>query len=319
MTDAEGTGLDVTDGDARWRGPALGSLAVIGVGQIGGSAALAARAAGAVTQVVGWSRSAETLRRALERGIIDRAAPSAREAARDAAVIILATPTRSLGALAGEIAPVLGDRALVMDVGSVKATAVRAVEAALAAANPSVASPMRFVGCHPLAGTERSGPDAATAELFAGRPCIVCPTAHTPPELVERAERFWRALGARPYRMDAALHDRVMGAGSHLPHVAAYALAAAVGAVDAEGGPTSAALRALTTTSLRDTTRIAASSAVMWRDIFLDNRAELLPLIDGLLAAIGELRVAVAAQDAEALERVLEAARTARAKILPPP
>jgi prephenate dehydrogenase len=304
------------DGDVRWQGPPLGTLAVIGVGQIGGSAALAARAAGAVSAVVGWSRSAQTLRRAVELGIIDRAAPSAREAARDAAVILLATPTRSLGALAGEIAPALGNDALVMDAGSVKAAAVRAVEQALAT-NPA-GGPVRFVGCHPLAGTERFGPDAATAELFVGRHCIVCPTARTPPALVERAERFWRALGARPYRMDAALHDRVMGAGSHLPHVAAYALAAAVGALDAEGGPASAALRALTTTSLRDTTRIAASSAVMWRDILLDNRADMLPLIDGLLAAIGDLRSAIAANDADTLERLLEAARTARAKILPP-
>jgi prephenate dehydrogenase len=99
--------------------------------------------------------------------------------------------------------------------------------------------------------------------------------------------------------------------------VAAYALAAAVGAVDAEGGPTSEVLRTLTTTSLRDTTRIAASSATMWRDIFLDNRAEMLPLIDGLLAAVGELRSAVAAEDGDRLERFLEGARAARGKVVP--
>ncbi len=292
---------------ARWVGPPLGPLAVIGVGQIGGSIALAARAAGAVTGIVGFGRSADSLHRAVLRGIVDRAAPSAAEAARDAAVVVLATPVRSLGALAREIAPVLRDGALVIDAGSVKAAAVRAVEAHIAT----------FVGCHPLAGTERFGPDAAAVELFHGRICVVCPTVRTAPEVVERAEHLWRALGAIPYRMDAALHDRVLGAASHLPHVAAYALAAAVGALDAEGGPASAALRALTTTSLRDTTRVAASSPAMWGDIFLDNRTEILPLIDRLQSAVAELRAAIDAGDAARVEAFLDAARAARQKIVP--
>jgi len=291
----------------RWSGPPIGPLAVIGVGQIGGSVALAARAAGAVGEVVGWSRGASTLQRAAEAGIIDRIAPSAREAARGAAVVVLATPVLSLGALAEEIAPALRADALVIDVGSVKRTAIDAVETHVA----------RFVGCHPLAGTERSGPDAATAELFAGRLCIICPTPRTPPDLIALAERLWSACGARPLRMDAALHDRVLGAASHLPHVAAYALSAAVGAIDAEGGETSAALRALGTTSLRDTTRIAASSPAMWRDIFLDNRAEMLPLIDRLAAAIAELRAAIAAGDGAHLDAFLDAAREARGKVVP--
>jgi prephenate dehydrogenase len=297
---------------ARWAGPPLGPLAVIGVGQIGGSIALAARTAGAITEIVGWSRGAATLRRAVERGIIDRAAPSALEAARGAAVVVLATPVRSLGTLAAEIARGLDADALVIDVGSVKAAAGRAVEAGLASRAAC------FVGCHPLAGSERFGPDAAAVELFEGRTCVVCPTARTPPDLIDRAERFWRALGAIPYRMDAALHDRVLGAASHLPHVAAYALAGAVGTIDAEGGPAAAtALRALVTTSLRDTTRVAASSPAMWRDIFLDNRAEMLPLIDRLLSSIGELRAAIDGDDGARLEACLEAARAARGKIIP--
>jgi prephenate dehydrogenase len=293
-------------GVGRWDGPPLGALAVIGVGQIGGSVALAARTAGVVTDVAGWSRSAETLRRASALGVIDSAASSAVAAVAGAAVVVLATPVLSLGALAREIAPALRDDVLVIDVGSVKRAAITAVEAHVA----------RFVGCHPLAGTERVGPDAAMAELFAGRNCIICPTARTPPELVTLAERFWRALGARPLRMGAALHDRVLGAASHLPHVAAYALATAVAGVDAEGGAASEALRALTTTSLRDTTRVAASSPAMWRDIFLDNRAEMLPLIDRLAAAVTELRAAIDAGDGARLDAFLEAARAARAKIV---
>ena len=296
---------------ARWSGPPLGPLAIIGVGQIGGSIALAARAAGAVTDIAGFGRNPETLRRAALRGLVDRAAPSAAEAARGAAVVVLATPVRSLGALAREIAPALGDDVLVIDAGSVKAAAVRAIEDGLDG------KAARFVGCHPLAGTERAGPDAAAPELFHGRVCVICPTDRTAPALIARAELFWRALGAIPHRMDAALHDRVLGAASHLPHVAAYALAAAIGAIDAEGGPAAAALRALTTTSLRDTTRVAASSPAMWRDIFLDNRGEMLPLIDRLTAAVAELRAAIEAGDAARLESFLEAARSARGKIVP--
>jgi prephenate dehydrogenase len=117
--------------------------------------------------------------------------------------------------------------------------------------------------------------------------------------------------------MDATLHDQVLGAASHLPHVAAFALAAAIGGIDAEGGPASAALRALTTTSLRDTTRVAASSPAMWRDIFLDNRDEMLPLIDRLSAAVADLRAAIDAGDAARLDAFLEAAQAARRKIVP--
>ncbi len=138
----------------RWSGAPLGRLAVIGVGQIGGSVALAARVAGAVNEVVGWSRTKEKLDRAQALGIIDRVAGSAAEAARDAALVVLATPVRSLGSAAAEIASVLSPTAIVIDVGSVKSAAIAAVEPQLA--------PGAFVACHPIAGTERVGPDAAS-------------------------------------------------------------------------------------------------------------------------------------------------------------
>jgi prephenate dehydrogenase len=293
----------------RWDGPPLGPLAVIGVGQIGGSVALAARAAGAVTEVVGWSRSAATVDRAHELRIVDRGAPSAREAARGAAVVVLATPVRSLGAIAAEIAPALRADTLVIDVGSVKAAAVRAVEAGLDGAG-------RFVGCHPLAGTERFGPEAAAAELFDGRICVICPGERTPADAVALAERLWVAMRAVPLRMDAGQHDRVLGAASHLPHIAAYGLAAAIGGLERDGDAGLVdALRRLATTSLRDTTRVAASSPAMWRDIFIDNRGEMLPLIDRLRAAIGELRAAIEAGDADRLEALLTAAQATRARI----
>jgi prephenate dehydrogenase len=281
-------------------------MAVMGAGQIGGSVALAARAAGAVTEVVAWSRTREKLERAQALGIIDRSATSAAEAARGAALVVLATPVRSLGEIAAEIAPALDPYAIVIDVGSVKATAIAAVEPKL--------QPGAFVACHPIAGTERVGPDAASPLLFEGKRCVLCPTANSREEAVATIERLWSALGAEPVRMDAELHDRVLGAGSHLPHVAAYALAATLGAIS---GDVIEGLRRLPTPSLRDTTRVAASSPVMWRDIFLDNRAEVLPLVEALRQQVEELRAAIAAGDGKRIEQLLEAGKIGRDRLLP--
>ncbi|HEY4394590.1 MAG TPA: prephenate dehydrogenase/arogenate dehydrogenase family protein [Polyangia bacterium] len=290
----------------RWSGPALGRLAVMGAGQIGGSVALAARAAGAVSEVVAWSRTREKLERAQALGIIDRAAPSAAEAARGAALVVLAAPVRSLGELAAEIAPALEPGAIVIDVGSVKATAIAAVEPKL--------PPGAFIACHPIAGTERVGPDAASPLLFEGKRCVLCPTAHSREASVVIIERLWTAMGAEPVRMDAELHDRVLGAGSHLPHVAAYALAGTLGAI---AGDVIEGLRRLPTQSLRDTTRVAASSPAMWRDIFLDNRAEVLPLIEALGKQIEALRAAITASDGKKIEQLLEAGKSGRDRLVP--
>jgi len=149
--------------------------------------------------------------------------------------------------------------------------------------------------------------------LFEGKRCVICPTPRSNETAVATIERLWTALGAEPVRMTAELHDRVFGAGSHLPHVAAYALAAALGqlAPDVIDG-----IRRLPTSSLRDTTRVAASSPAMWRDIFLDNRAEVLPLIEALGARLNELRAAVAAGDADKIEKVLIAGKAGRDRVI---
>jgi prephenate dehydrogenase len=290
----------------RWSGAPLGPLAVVGVGQIGGSVALAARAAGAVTEVVGWGRSAETLERARSLGIIDRAAKSRADVARGAALVVLATPVRSLGEVARDIAPALEAGAIVFDVGSVKGTAIREVERYL----PQGA----FVACHPIAGTERMGPDAASPLLFEGRRCVICPSANTRAEAVTTIETLWTAMGAEPVGMDAALHDRVMGAASHLPHVAAYALASVMTGLDDQ---VVAALLRLPTSSLRDTTRVAASSPAMWRDILVDNRAEVVPLVERLAARIEALRAAIAAGDADRVEALLDQGKSGRDRVIP--
>jgi prephenate dehydrogenase len=279
----------------------------MGIGQLGGSIALAGRAAGLFDRVIGFGRHEDSLRRARALGLCDRISTSAVDAVVDAELVVLATPLRAIPAVVEAMAPALRPGALVIDVGSVKGTAVRDIESRLP---PTVA----FVPCHPLAGTEQFGPEAARADLFAGRRCLVCPTARTSAASLERARALWHALGAEIVILSPDVHDRVMAAVSHLPHVAAYALAAALGGLPAA---LAEAAHDLPTTSLRDTSRIAGSSPTMWRDIFLENRAALLPLVDALHAEVARVRQAIASNDEPAVLAFLEAGRAGRARILP--
>lgn len=282
-------------------------VAILGMGQLGGSLALAGRAAGVFSSVVGFGRRPESLSRAVTLGLCDRATTSAAEAVADAELVVLATPLRAIPEIVAAIAPALRAGALVIDVGSVKGTAARDIEAGLPG---SVA----FVGCHPLAGTEHFGPDAARADLFRGRRCLLCPTSRTLPEALARARALWEAVGAEVVTMDANLHDRVMAAVSHLPHVAAYALMGAL----ADLPPSDAqAARGLPTTSLRDTSRVAGSSPLMWKDIFLENAADLLPLIDLLAVELDALKTAISTGDEARLVTLLETGRTTRGRFFP--
>jgi prephenate dehydrogenase len=281
-------------------------MSLLGVGYIGGSLALAARAAGRVSRVVGYDPDPQALAVARARGIIDASAATPDQAVASARLVVLAAPVASLGELARRLAPALSPQALVIDVGSVKARVVATVEAALGTG--------RFVGCHPLAGTERSGPPAAEATLFRDRLCIVSPGPKASPEAVGEAVAFWEALGARVLTIPPEPHDAMMAAVSHLPHVAAFALAASLTdqLAELEGqGPAAGP-----TTSLRDTTRIAASNPPVWRDIFLENRAHLLPLVRALEGRVTALRAAIEREDGAALEAELAAGRAARQRLM---
>jgi len=282
--------------------PSFSPLALLGTGYIGGSVALAARRAGLAVRVVGYDQDPAAAAVARTRGIIDDAAPSPEAAVAGAALVVLAAPVGSLGDLARGIAGAVAPGALVIDVGSVKGAVVRAVESAM----PSG----QFVGCHPIAGNERSGPLAADAELFRDRLCLLCPGPRATEAAVSRARAFWQGLGARVVAIAPEPHDAAMAAVSHLPHVAAFALAASL----AECLPALAAAgpAAASTTSLRDTTRIAASSPAVWRDIFLENRVHLLPLARALEEQVSALRAAIEQGDGQALEALLERGRATR-------
>jgi prephenate dehydrogenase len=277
--------------------------AVIGCGLIGGSLALALRRAGRIGPVVGFDPRAGA--RAKERGIVDEVAPSAGEAVRGAELVLLAVPVRATASVCEAMAPSLSPNALVMDVGSTKQEVLEAIERFLP-------HPERFVAAHPIAGTERSGPDAADAELFVGRWCLLSPTAHTRPDALARARELWQAVGARVQEIDPEHHDRALCWVSHLPHVVAFALASAVGAA-AERDPT---LQGLSGGGFVDTTRIAASDPVMWRDVLLSNREALLEAMRSLDDELSALRRALAGSDAAALEQLIERARQGRRRVV---
>ncbi len=279
----------------------------MGIGQLGGSIALGGRAAGLFDWVTGFGRRDDSLQRVRALGLCDATTTSATAAVADADTVVLAVPLRAIPGIVDSIANALRPGALIIDVGSVKGTAPRDIEARLP---PTV----MFVSCHPLAGSEHFGPDAARADLFAGRRCLICPTPRISAAALERARALWQALGAEVLTMPADLHDRVMAAVSHLPHVAAYALAGALGQLAPE---VESAARDLPTTSLRDTSRVAASSSAMWQDIFLENRAALLPLIDALATRLDEIKEAIATGNDARLGALLDAGRASRARIVP--
>lgn len=281
-------------------------LALLGVGYIGGSAALAARRAGLVDQVAGYDPLPTAAQAATRMGIMDAAFSTPQEAVRGASLVLLAAPVRSMEGLLRAIAPGLDPETTVLDVGSVKAGVVAAAETARLGG--------RFVGCHPMAGAEFSGVEAANEKIFPGRVCFICPGQSAHVSAVGAAHEFWRGLGCQTVTIEAEIHDRLMAAQSHLPHVAAFALAAAL-------APAMPFLDATTTvasptTSLRDTTRIAASGPTVWRDILLANAAHVLPLIQALEACVAEIRSAVKTGDGESLERILTLGQSCRKRLV---
>jgi prephenate dehydrogenase len=276
-------------------------LVVVGAGLIGGSFALALKAAKAVARVVGIGRGEANLRRALELGVIDAIGAPDRATLGDAELVLVATPVGQMGAAFRALAPHLGPATVVTDAGSTKQDVVALARRELGAAFA------RFVPGHPVAGTEKSGAGAAFAELYRGRKVVLTPLAETQTAAVERVRDAWRRCGAEVIELDPAGHDAVLAAVSHLPHVLAYALVHRV-ASDRDADR----LFGLAAGGFRDFTRIASSHPEMWRDICLANRDALLREIDRYGEELEAFRGLLARGDAAAIESLFDAAREAR-------
>jgi prephenate dehydrogenase len=278
-------------------------VAIIGVGLIGGSFALALKEAKACAHVVGAGRSAANLKRARELGVIDSIAPDAVAAAHNADLVLLATPVAQFLRLFREVASVLGPRALVTDGGSTKRDVIAAARAALGR------KISQFVPAHPIAGAEKSGAEAASAELFRDRRVILTPLPENPDSAVKKVHDAWSACGARIARMDAEEHDAILGAVSHLPHLLAYALVHEF--ASREDG---ARLFAYAAGGFRDFTRIASSHPEMWRDICIANSDRILDELRRYRKKLDALGKLLEAGDGAALEKLFAEARAARDK-----
>jgi prephenate dehydrogenase len=276
-------------------------MTVCGVGLIGGSLALIAKQKGLIERVVGLGRTQQNLDVALQRGIIDEATRDPAVAARGADLVMLAVPVQTMPDTVAAMMPHLPPSAVITDVGSVKGWVVRALE-------PLLGPRMALVGVHPVAGKETTGAGAADETLFVGRRTIITPSARSTPDAVDRVERLWRATGSLVERMTPAEHDEILARASHLPQIVASALAAAL-AGQRVGDHEAAAYGA---GGLRDTTRIAASPAEMWRDIVLTNRDAILTSIGLFRGALNELERAIAVGDAARFEEIFKRGRAMR-------
>lgn len=275
-------------------------IAVLGVGLIGGSIGLAARQRlGA--EVVGWSRSAETLDRALELGALDRAAGSLAAACEGAEAVFCSAPVSALSQQVAEALVASGPDTVVTDAGSTKRSLVAAH-----------GEDERFIGGHPLAGAETAGVANAGADLFEGARWYLTPTERSSGILYDRLQRTVAGLGARPQAIDAEAHDRLMATVSHLPHVLADVLAAQAAAEltrDSERLPEVGP-------SFRDATRVAGSNPAIWGDIYAANAEAVAEAIDDAIARLREARELVRAGEPKALAAWHAAAGDDRRRLL---
>ncbi|MFP5350907.1 MAG: prephenate dehydrogenase [Gammaproteobacteria bacterium] len=279
----------------------IARLGLIGVGLIGGSLAAALREAEHVREVVGYGRSLSNLEDATRLGLIDAALPSPEAVARASDVVVIAVPVDSIGHVLAQIAGSIAPTTIVTDVGSVKRNVVDAAHEVLAADYG------RFVGGHPIAGTERSGAAAARADLFRGRRVVLTPDDTTDAEAVARVQAMWAATGADVVQMSVADHDRILAASSHLPHALAYALVDMLVRMDEHR-----AIFDCAAGGFRDFTRIAASDPTMWRDIFLANADHVVALLRQYQDDIETLAQAIERGDTQWLVDTLARAKHAR-------
>jgi prephenate dehydrogenase len=276
-------------------------IAIVGVGLIGGSCALAWRRAGVAGHIVGIGRGRTNLERALELGVIDEIAPDTASGVSGADVVLVAVPVGQLSRVLAEMLPALSPGVLVTDAGSTKQDVVTAARGVL---GPRLS---RFVPAHPISGAERSGVEAARAELYHGRHVVLTPLPETDPAALADASRLWASCGARVSTLSPERHDAVFAAVSHLPHALAFAL---VDMIARRGNAEQ--LFGYAAGGFRDFTRIASSSPEMWRDICLANRDALLAELDDCVAHIAALREVVAKGDAARMEDIFGNARRAR-------
>jgi prephenate dehydrogenase len=270
------------------------TVAIVGVGLIGGSIGLALRQRNLAQKIIGVGRRQASLDIARKVGAIDHGVTSLANGVAQAQLIIIATPVDTIAERVVQVAAICPPTSLITDVGSTKEAIVAAVDAGLA----SRRSGPRFVGSHPLAGDHRTGPEHARADLFDGRTVVVTPTELTRTAAMTEVSGFWQAIGAIVQSMPPARHDAALAITSHLPHLAAVALTAT----------TPKEFLHLTASGWRDTTRIAGGDPKLWQAILTANRQHVLDALDVMGQTLGNIRESLEQGDHESLLTILEAA-----------
>ncbi|MFA9418970.1 MAG: prephenate dehydrogenase [Gammaproteobacteria bacterium] len=276
-------------------------LAIIGVGMIGSSLALALKQAGVVGHVVGCGRNQHNLEKGIELGVIDSYQLSVRDAVVGADTVVVAVPLGAMKTVFEQIGGAITDDMVITDVGSAKASVVKAAKASFGARAG------QFVPGHPIAGAEKSGVEAGLASLYQNRRVILTPLDSTDPAAVAKIEQMWLSCGAKIDHLAVEHHDRVLAATSHLPHMLAYALVNYLSSLNehdeifnyAAGG-------------FMDFTRIASSDPVMWRDVCISNSDALLDFIEGYKDELDQVSAAIRGQDGERLLQLFGKAKSER-------
>jgi cyclohexadieny/prephenate dehydrogenase len=281
-------------------------IALIGIGLIGSSIARDVKALGLAKEVVISTRSSETLRRAEELQLGTSYTASAAEAVKGADLVVVSVPVGASEEVARQIAATLKPGAIVTDVGSTKASVIAQMA-------PHMPEGVHFIPGHPLAGTEKSGPDAGFEGLFQGRWCIFTPLPDTDPEALRKLTAFWTALGSRIDEMDPQHHDKVLAIVSHLPHIIAYNI---VGTADDLETVTESEVIKYSASGFRDFTRLAASDPTMWRDVCLHNREAILEMLARFSEDLAYLQRAIRWGEGDKLFELFSRTRTIRRSIV---
>jgi prephenate dehydrogenase len=276
-------------------------ITIAGVGMLGGSLGLAVKRRGLARVVDGLVRRPASIDECEQLGVVDHATLDARRAAADADLIILCASVSRMREITEAMRPGFKPGVIVTDVGSVKESVIEELEPIVSAGGG------HFVGSHPMAGAEKNGPRAATAELFEQAMCVVTPTARSSAVAVRKIEEFWRAVGGVVMRLSPQSHDDLVSRSSHLPHIVAAGLA---NYVLSPAHPDEQAR--LCATGFRDTTRIASGSPGMWQDIVFANRQNLSRALGVFIADLQELKRALDETDTKAIEEYLGTAKQRR-------
>jgi cyclohexadieny/prephenate dehydrogenase len=280
-------------------------IAIVGMGLIGASIALAARRGGVAGEIIGSDIDANTALAVARLNLTDRFEADAKRAVRDADLVIMAVPVGAIGGLAAQIIPQMKSGAVLTDTGSTKTSVIRDVA-------PHLRDDITWLPSHPLAGTEYSGPEAGFASLFDKRYWLVLPEG-VPDEEVARFDSFLAGLGAVIEHMTADYHDKVLALTSHLPHLIAYTIVGT--AVDLEQQLKNDVIR-FSASGFRDFTRIAASDPVMWRDVFINNDAAVLEMLQRFTEDLSYLQRAIRWHEADKLEDLFTRTREIRRSII---